>query len=135
MSWEDNEELLPTEQPAPAPRSGGLNPNASSFSFNPGASTFSPSFAAAAPPPPPPARVAEHLPATQTAPAPHENNHLEPSAAHNAVPNGIAPMDEDEPAAVPNSTAGPTGVDLRLTCRQFVHLYDALDIEATPGEL
>ena len=106
MSWEDNDELLPSEQQAPAPTTGGLNPNASSFSFNPGASTFAPNFAA---PPPPPARTPEQLPAAPAQPTPHENSHEAPSASHNAMPNGIAPMDEDEPTAVPNSTVGPSG--------------------------
>lgn len=49
-SWEDIDEQPhaqpPAEHKAPA---GGLNPNASSFSFNPSASTFTPSFAPRAP--------------------------------------------------------------------------------------
>ncbi|CAK0783525.1 hypothetical protein CVIRNUC_006724 [Coccomyxa viridis] len=106
MSWEDNEELLPSQQPSPAPTSGGLNPNASSFSFNPGASTFAPTSA----PSPPPARASQHAAAVApTQPTPHENSHIEHPASHSALPNGIAPMDEDEPAAVPDSTAGPSG--------------------------
>ena len=106
MSWEDNEDLLPSQQPSPAPTSGGLNPNASSFSFNPGASTFAPSFA----PSPPPARASQHAAeVAPTQPTPHENSHIDHPASHSALPNGIAPMDEDEPAAVPDSTAGPSG--------------------------
>ena len=107
MSWEDNEDLLPSQQqPSPAPASGGLNPNASSFSFNPGASTFAPTSA----PSPPPVRASQHAAAVApTQPTPHENSHIEHPASHSALPNGIAPMDEDEPAAVPDSTAGPSG--------------------------
>ena len=120
MSWEDNDELLPSEQSAPAPRSGGLNPNASTFSFNPGASTFAPNFAA---PPPPPASTANHIPAAPVQPTHHENSDAAPSASHNAIPNGIAPMDEDEPAAVPHSTAGPSGAHRSPEHLQLARLH------------
>ena len=106
MSWEDNAELLQSEQPAPAPRNGGLNPNAHTFSFNPGASAWAPNPAA---PPQPPANAANHLPAAPVPPSLHESTDEAPSASHTAMPNGVAPMDEDEPAAVPHSTAGAQG--------------------------
>lgn len=102
MSWEENEDFLPSENQAPASRSAApaLNPNA--FSFNPGASTFSTTFAAApaAPSPvlqaPAPASVRPAAASFQHQPA--DAPQTAPPAASHAITNGVAPMDEDVPA-------------------------------------
>ncbi|CAL8464442.1 g3977 [Coccomyxa elongata] len=107
MSWEENEEFLPQEHQAPSARSApALNPNA--FSFNPGASTFTPSFAAApaapsaTPQPPAPTVLqpasasAPHQPASASPMAMPSNSHINS--------NGVAPMEEDGPAEVAGSS-------------------------------
>lgn len=102
MSWEENEEFLPAEHQAPGSRSApALNPNA--FSFNPGASTFTPTFAAApaapspAPEAPAPASVRPAAPSTPHQPA--DATHTAPPATSHTKTNGVAPMEEDGPAA------------------------------------
>lgn len=98
MSWEENEEYLPSQQPPPVPRTGGLNPNA--FSFNPSASTFTPSFAAApvGGPGVSTAPVSEPWPPTPaTAPALEADNVVEDHAHEetHAATNGPVPAEED----------------------------------------
>ncbi len=111
MSWEENEEYMPPAGQAPAPRSTGLNPNASTFSFSPAASTFTPSFAATpvAPAPQPPA---PSVPAPPPAAHPMEEAMPHVMEAPPAQTNGIAPMDEDAHEAASSSGRTADGTHL-----------------------
>lgn len=100
MSWEENEEYLPADHQTPAPRSApALNPNANAFSFNPGASSFTPSWAPpppAAAPAPAPAPALVHLAAPTTSHQPFSAPKSAPPAASHESTNGMALMDEDK---------------------------------------
>ena len=118
-SWEDQEDNMslarPAEHSRAQPRAGGLNPNASSFSFNPGAATFAPTgFAQPQAAPPgfvmpsyPPPSGGSVLPPTSAAsssassPAPSE---LARGAAEVAGPSTTQPAGADRVANGP--TAG-----------------------------
>lgn len=121
-SWEDDLEQQPhaqgsAERKAPA---GGLNPNASSFSFNPSASTFTPSFAPRAQPSTASAQPIQEPAATSSA---------QPQASqqpHHAATNGIAehkqnaqpmqvdpPSERDTPVASASSPAQDVDQDMQ----------------------
>jgi hypothetical protein len=110
MSWEENEEYLPPQQPPPAPRGITLNPNA--FSFNPSASSFTPTYGAAptgapqsAPVAAPPGVIAAPITAAAAA------NHISDSAFHaqaNEAANGPTPMDQDCEEVSSSDRAGST---------------------------
>ncbi|KAL4853614.1 Eukaryotic peptide chain release factor GTP-binding subunit ERF3B [Chlorella vulgaris] len=113
-SWEDHQEEKVVYKPA-------LNPAASSFTFSPGASSFSPSFApqAAAPPAPTPPAAPSPQPAAP-APAPEPEPAAEPSrpstdgdaeqkaaAAAAAPPASEAPASPASPAPAAAAAASP----------------------------
>ena len=113
-SWEDLEPQPQAQAPAQrkAPNTG-LNPNASSFSFNPSASTFTPSFA---PKPAAPSAQSAQQPA-----APSNAQSPRPHDSHYAATNGVAerkqeaqPMQVDPPSEkdTPVTSAAPPAEDV-----------------------
>lgn len=89
-SWEDIDEQphaqASAERKAPA---GGLNPNASSFSFNPSASTFTPSFA------PKPQDTTAPAQPIQESSAPSAAQSYEQQQPHHADTNGFIDHKQD----------------------------------------
>ena len=89
-SWEDIDEQphaqASAERKAPA---GGLNPNASSFSFNPSASTFTPSFA------PKPQETTAPAQPIQESSAPSAAQSYEQQQPHHADTNGFIDHKQD----------------------------------------
>ena len=110
-SWEDQEEKV-VYKPTTS-----LNPTAASFSFSPGASSFTPTFApqaAAAAPPPPPAAPAPPSPpqpaAVQPAPAAPAPPAPEPAAQpSSAAADGAPPAAEQKPAPAAPAPAAAGG--------------------------
>lgn len=124
-SWEDLDSQPHAQSSGqPAPRqapAGGLNPNANSFSFNPTASTFTPSFA---PKPKPPVPTFAAQPAEQQAApassqpqysnADHQTDQVDHASTNGAqAPKAEAPIEppSEQDAPVTSASAPPDDTD------------------------
>ena len=130
-SWEDIDEQphaqASAERKVPA---GGLNPNASSFSFNPSASTFTPSFA-----PKPQATTAPAQPIQESS-APSGAQSHEQQQPHHADTNGFADHKQDaQPMQVDPPSERDTPVTSASTPAQHddEHMQEADASSATAG--
>ena len=116
-SWEDHDPQPHAQASSQRPpANAGLNPNASSFSFNPSASTFTPTFAPIAQASTPATQPVQEPAALPSAQAPHPSQ----QASHSAT-NGIAehkqpaqPMQVDPPSEreVPMASASTADQDV-----------------------
>ena len=132
-SWEDIDEQphaqASAERKAPA---GGLNPNASSFNFNPSASTFTPSFA-----PKPQATTAPAQPIQESsAPSGAQSQSHEQQQPHHADTNGFADHKQDaQPMQVDPPSERDTPVTSASTPAQHAdeHMQEADAPSGTAG--
>lgn len=114
-SWEDLDsqpQAQSSGQPAQRkPPAGGLNPNANSFSFNPTANSFTPSFAAAPKPKPPAPTFAAQPVEQQAAPASsqpaHSNADHQTTNADHTSTNGAQATAAEPPVDPPSERDTP----------------------------
>ena len=119
-AWEDLDQQPQAQPPAQRKQTGaGLNPNASSFSFNPSASTFTPNFAPKAQPAAAAAQPAPEPTATTTGqpPAPRQADHSATNGINDhtqtAEPMRVDPPSErEDPVASASSPAEDADQDM-----------------------
>lgn len=117
-SWEDDLDQQPQAQTSSqrAPANAGLNPNASSFSFNPSASTFTPTFAPRVQAPTPAAQPVQESATPASAEVPASSQQADHSATNGIVDHrqSAQPMHVDPPSEgeVPVASASTADQDV-----------------------